>query len=362
MSGWPSPSASKRASPVNDLGERVGRVSRRSKLRRAQRASNSPTALSQPPMAGPWAARQASIDHGELRRPEPDGGKRHEELVFLRVPQVQEPGQAANLGRCGMALGFERTGEAFGARPIRTARAPGDRAGRPGEQGHAPRSSMAASTRRTRRASARAKAPSRASTPIRGSDPVSKNAQPTTAAEPSKANRKPRDSQADAREDARGLAPLRQGHGIDARANVGAEQLEILSEVEPGAQLVDRRVPFVDGLGSSGRQEPCRKCLFASARSRRAKTLEERALAKEIEIGRVRVIDIEISQAVHACTGPAVIQPRQPLGIELHGAGGSTAAPAKWFVNQHQNDEDRERQGQPVGARPVCPVDEERRA
>ncbi len=167
------------------------------------------------------------------------------------------------------------------------------------------------------------------------------------------------DTQADARKDAWGFSPLREGHGIDARAYVGAEQLEILPEVEPGAQLVDRRVPLVDGLGRSGRQEPCRECLFASARSRRAKTLEERALAKEIEIGRVGVIDIQISQAVHAGTGPAVIQPRQALGIELHGPGGSTAEAAEWFVNQYQNDEDRERQGQPVGARPVDPVDEE---
>ena len=96
----------------DDLGKRVGRVLGRVGRHGAEglKFAHRP----QPGADGRALPRAPFVDrHRELSPPEPDCGERHEELVLLRVQQVQEPRQAADMHRRGMPLGVERLAKAI---------------------------------------------------------------------------------------------------------------------------------------------------------------------------------------------------------------------------------------------------------
>ena len=177
--------------------------------------------------------------------------------------------------------------------------------------------------------------------------------------EPDRGQGRRRDGQTDPAIAPRRVPPFGQGHGIDPRANVGAQQLQVLAEVEARPKLVDRLVPLGHRLDRRRGQQPRREHLLAGAGPRGAQELEQRALAEEVQVAGVRVIRIEEPQPGDARARPAAVQPGQPLAVELHGPGRPLAPPPERLVDQHQGDEDAQRPEQPEPAQRVVAINQE---
>src|SRR5262249_13847678 len=130
-----------------------------------------------------------------------------------------------------------------------------------------------------------------------------------------------------ARELAVAVTPGGQGRRIDPAPDLDAEELEVFAEVKLGTQLRYRLLTLPDRLWGRRRQEPRGQRLLTGPRSGRAQSLEERALAKQVEIGGKRVLDVEILESLHSQAGPPTLQPPQTLGIEVRGSASSVAGP-----------------------------------
>ena len=77
--------------------------------------------------------------------------------------------------------------------------------------------------------------------------------------------------------------------------------------------------------GAAGCEQPGGQCLLAGPRSGRAEPLEERALAKEVEIGRVGVLEVEVLESL--------ARPGRPSGPR--------AAPIPWNKSRRPGGLDR---------------------
>ena len=155
----------------------------------------------------------------------------------------------------------------------------------------------------------------------------------STAAEPEQGQQKGRDSQADAREDARGLAPLAPGprdRSPERTSEPSSSRSSLRSSRGRSSSTAACRSRMVSGV--AGDKQPCRQCLLAGARPRRAKPLEERALAEEVEVGGIRMIDVQEARPVdpgHRPSGhPAAPAPwhRTPSPGRLDGSAGGVGS------------------------------------
>ena len=166
------------------------------------------------------------------------------------------------------------------------------------------------------------------------------------------------DRHATGRERPRLAAPGRQRFGIDAGAKVGAQQLDLLAEIETAAELAHRRLTFPDLVHGGRVHQPRRQRLLAGAGSRRAESLEERTMAEEIEIRRVRMRRVEKPLPRFSRPRPAILEPRQSLLVEDHRPARPMCRPPERLVADNQGHENHQRNQKRRQCQPVRPEDE----
>ena len=173
--------------------------------------------------------------------------------------------------------------------------------------------STAERTLRVRGKTIRAKTPPASRTTRSGKRPKSRKSQPATAAVPSTPRVERDDRDAAAGEGTCRGSPLGQGGRVNALANLGAQELEVFTQVELGAQLADGRVPLGDRFGVSRGQQPRRESVFTRSGAGGAKPLEDRADTKQIEVGGIGMINVEIGKTRGAGALPSTLEPSEPF-------------------------------------------------
>ncbi len=118
-------------------------------------------------------------------------------------------------------------------------------------------------------------------------------------------------------------------------------------------------VPLANRLRRCRCEQPRGERLLTGPRPGRAQAFEERAVAKQVEVGGVGVLEVEILEPSHTLAGPSALQPRQSLGIEVDGPAGAIAGPANRLVRERQRDEGAGRKRQPPGACHEAAVNQE---
>ncbi len=310
---------------VHELRERVGRMLIGVARQRAQGLDladrREPDRHARSHAQAPGLDRQ-----GELRRPEERQRQRREELVAPRFQQLLESSQALHLQRRGQAVrvqpppqrderrrcetlplqaGEDRREESeVAARPIRRLHGAFDT--RVEQQGPRPRDRQRDDQR-----------------PRSRSQPPEKRGQHVE-------RRKRRGEGTSERREAGGRrrGPASERIGSHSRADVLSGEGEVLAQVEARAQLRDGPLPFAHLAHRGGAPQPARERLLPRTGARRADELEERAVAEEIQVGRVRVRVVLEAFAGLARPGPAVLDAREAALVESDralGAGGDGA-------------------------------------
>ena len=225
---------------------------------------------------------------------------------FWVSSRCKQPRQAVDLHRGGMALGLERLAqlaqqgglERLAFQPIQQLGQQARGRARAGRPRPAP-----AGPGRPARLRTSPRSPARRSA---AGAPVSKNAQPITARRADQREQeRGGDPQPDAREDARRLAPVGQRDGVDARTGRPSPA----APGPPAGRAGDaaRSWPRAARAGRLGRrrcQQPGGQRLLAGAGPRRAEPLEERALAEQVEVGGIGMIDVQEAEPARPRSRP----------------------------------------------------------
>ncbi len=117
-------------------------------------------------------------------------------------------------------------------------------------------------------------------------------------------------------------------------------------------------MPLGKCLRRGRRQQPRCQYVLAGAGPGGAQPLEQRAGAEQVQIGGVRVVQIEKTDSADPGSGPPILHPGQPLCIEVHRPAGPPAPPAQRLMNHDKSDEESQRQDQPESTWPVHSIDE----
>ena len=117
-------------------------------------------------------------------------------------------------------------------------------------------------------------------------------------------------------------------------------------------------MPLGKRLRQGRRQQPGCQCVLAGAGPGSAKPLEERARTEQVEIGGIRMVQIEKSQSTDSGSGPPVLHPGQPLGMEVHRPASPPTPPSQRFVHHNQSRRHPQRYDQPERTGPVHSVHE----
>ena len=265
---------------------------------------------------------------------------------FRGVEQVQQPGQPAICRDAGCPSVSSDCRSAASSSATGTARAPAARAARPAARGRA----RAARPRPARPGPGRQPGRER---PLRRPDTASErqraqvwtNAQPTTAAEPISASRSAATAVRRPAEDAGGFAPVGERTRVDPRADVARPRSSRSSRRSSrGPQLGHGLVPLADDLRRRRGEQPGGQRLLAGPGPRRAEPLEQRAVAEQVEVGRIGVIEVEEPLPRDPGPGPGAVDPLQPLLVELGPApGGLPGVPTDPLMHRDQATNPRER-------------------
>ncbi len=139
--------------------------------------------------------------------------------------------------------------------------------------------------------------------------------------------------------------PGRRLAAIEGGGHLPAEDGETLAHGDQGRELGNRGLPPAD-LGDVGRrQQPSGQARAAGTGPRRAKQLEERALAEEVEVVREHVRLGTVVSSVASGSRPRIREPAQPLLVELRASLGLPLASPCTLVEHHEHDERDSEQG-----------------
>ena len=106
----------------------------------------------------------------------------------------------------------------------------------------------------------------------------------------------------------RSFAPGGEGGGSDAGARFFGEDGEVFAQVQPGLQFGDGLVALANFRGAGRDQQPSRKRLFADVGAGGAEEFEERSLAEEVEVLRIRVGRVKVPVARFAIADPLALE------------------------------------------------------
>ena len=113
--------------------------------------------------------------------------------------------------------------------------------------------------------------------------------------------------------------PAHQGGRVEARANVVAEQAEILAQLESPAQLAHGSLAFADDGRRARCEQPAGQLLLTGWGARGEEKLEERAAAEQVEIVGVGVRCFEFTLPIRSGAGPLVADAGNSSLIERGG-------------------------------------------
>jgi hypothetical protein len=157
----------------------------------------------------------------------------------------------------------------------------------------------------------------------------------------------------------RQLGPLDQPLGLHAGIDVDAGQCELFAQVQFGSEFRDCLLPRVNFTRIRGRFQPAGQRRLAGARARDRQQLEERALAEQVEIVRVRMVIVAKAIAGLPAADPAVLEPRQAALVEGDRSGGHLARAEHACVAARERREGGERHQEPPEADAGAPRKDE---
>jgi len=134
-------------------------------------------------------------------------------------------------------------------------------------------------------------------------------------------------------------------------ADVGAEQRQVLAQIEARAQLVHCRLARADLVGRRGGEQPGGQRLLAGSRARGAQQLEQRAAPEQIQVVGVGMGGWAEALARLATAGPRVLQPIKAAPVERDRTLGALARGGRVPMPRHQDGEGREGDERPCGWR-----------
>src|SRR6185437_293488 len=119
--------------------------------------------------------------------------------------------------------------------------------------------------------------------------------------------------------------------GIHADAIVGAEDGELLAEIEQGAKFVDGAVALAERGGVvrlvacvvTCAEEPAGELRFAAPRARRREQFEETGAAEDVEIERVGMMRVEEALTGFSAAPPSMFEAGESALVEGDRAAGA---------------------------------------
>src|SRR5215831_11746337 len=122
---------------------------------------------------------------------------------------------------------------------------------------------------------------------------------------------------------------------------------KVFTKIDIAAKFINGFLPPSDLGRSSGTPQPIRERLFSGKSARQRQELKQGPFAEEVQVGRIRVVFVNVPVAWIAGSDPPVLDARQSALIEKRRTLSLSPKLANPFVTRNENDECGDRNQHP---------------